>query len=51
MNTSGSFGMVQVEQILGITQWVLKNLPNADLASLITVLELLGIWVPLEGYE
>ncbi|MCB0193833.1 MAG: hypothetical protein KDJ65_17925 [Anaerolineae bacterium] len=48
MHTTGSFGSITEEQLFGTIRLTLKYLPNACPTSLLTLLELLSVYWPLD---
>lgn len=48
MHTTGSFGALTEEQLLGTINLTMKYLPNACAFSLLTLLDLLSVYWPLD---
>ena len=48
MHTTGSFGSLTEEQLLGTINLTMKYLPNACAFSLLTLLDLLSVYWPLD---
>lgn len=48
MHTTGSFGSLTEEQLLGTIRLTMKYLPNACAFSLLTLLDLLSVYWPLD---
>lgn len=48
MHTTGSFGSITEEQLFGTMKLTVKYLPNACTFSLLTLLDLLSVYWPLD---